>query len=106
MDTRHFASERDKKLLDLKNVGPWKIIQNINNKVYELEIPQTLKDASFTLIFRPQKLHFAPNNLFPEQILPPGPPIKISAKNDDNKTYEEWEVFEVVNCSQTKQYGV
>ena len=38
VDARHFASERDKKLLDLKNARPWKIIWNINNKTYKLAI--------------------------------------------------------------------
>ena len=35
MNARHFAPERDKKLLDLKNARLWEIIQNINNKAYE-----------------------------------------------------------------------
>ena len=103
---RHFASERDKKLLDLKNTEPWKIVRNINNKAYELAISETLKDAGLRLIFHPWKMHFAPNNLFPGQILPPGLPIKISAKNDNNEAYEEWKVLEVVDCQQIKQYRV
>ena len=51
IDARYFASERDKKLLNLKNAGLWKIIQNINNKVYDLDIPKTLKEAGLTSIF-------------------------------------------------------
>ena len=106
VDARHFASERDKKLLDLKNAEPWKIVQNIDNKAYELDIPQTLKDAGLTPIFHPWKMHIAPNNPFPRQILPSGPLIKISAENDNNKAYKEWKVLEVVYRRQTKQYGV
>ena len=106
IDARHFASEKDKKLLDLKNGGLWEIIWNINNKAYKLDIPKTLRDAGFTPIFHSWKLHLAPNNPFPEQILPPDPPIKISAKNDNDKAYEEWEVLEVVDCCKTKQYRV
>ena len=53
VDARYFASERDKKLLDLKNAGPWKIVQNIDNKAYKLDIPKTLKDAGLTPIFHP-----------------------------------------------------
>ena len=89
IDTRHFASERDKKLLNLKKSGPWKIIQNIDNKAYKLEILQTLKDAGLTLIFHLWKLHLAPNNPFPGQILLSGPLIEISAENDDDKAYKE-----------------
>ena len=51
VDAGHFVSERDKKLLDLKNARPWKIVQNINNKAYKLAIPETLKDAGLTSIF-------------------------------------------------------
>ena len=95
VDARHFASKKDKKSLNLKNAELWEIVQNINNKAYKLEILQTLKDADLTQIFHPWKLHLAPNNPFPGQILPPGPLIEISAKND--KTHKEWEVLEVVD---------
>ena len=71
---------KDKKLLNLKNAGLWKIVENIDNKTFKLDILQTLKDTGLITIFYPWKIHFAPNNPFPEQILPPGPPIKISAK--------------------------
>ena len=50
-------------------------------------------------------MHLAPNSLFLDQILPPGPLIKISTKNDD-EAHEEWEVLEVVDCWQTKRYGI
>ena len=90
MDARHFASEKDKKLLDLKNAGLWKIIPNINNKIYKLDIFKILKDAGLTPIFHPWKMHFTLDNAFSGQILPPDPPVKISAKNDDNhKAYKE-----------------
>ena len=90
VDARHFASEREKKLLNLKNTRPWEIIQNINNKAYELAIPETLKAAGLTSIFHLWKLHLALNNPFPGQILLSGPPIEISAEdNKDYKAHEE-----------------
>ena len=89
VDARHFASEKDKKLLDLKNARPWEIIWNINNKAYELEIPQTLKYVGLTTIFHPWKLHLALNSLFSGQILPSNIPIKVSAENDDNEAHKE-----------------
>ena len=88
VDARHFASEKDKKLLDLKNAGPWKIVQNIDNKTYKLAILKTLKAAGLTSIFHPWKLHLVSNSLFPGQILLPGPPIEISAEDDD-KAHKE-----------------
>ena len=102
VDARHFPSERDNKLLDLKNAGLWEIVQNIDNKAYELAILKTLKAAGLTPIFHPWKLHFALNSLFLGQILPPGPLIKISAEDDNNNTHKEWEVLKVVDCRQTK----
>ena len=51
INTKHFISERDKKLLNLKNAGLWKIVRNIDNKDYELGIPEILKAAGLTLIF-------------------------------------------------------
>ena len=53
VDARHFISEQDSKLLSIKNVEPWRIVRNIDNKAYELEIPQQMKDAGLTPIFHP-----------------------------------------------------
>ena len=105
VDAKDFASEKDKKLLDLKNARLWEIIWNIDNKVYELALLETLKDAGLTSIFHSWKIHLTPNNPFPGQILLPGPSIEISAKND-NKAHKKWKVLEVVDCRQTKQYKV
>ena len=107
VDARHFASERDKKSLNLKNAGPWEIVQNINNKTYKLKILKTLKNAGLTPIFHLWKMYLAPNNVFLGQILPSSPLIKISTKDNKNhEAHKEWEVLEVVDCHQTKQYGV
>ena len=88
VDTRHFAGEKNSKLLSMKNAGPWKIIQNIANRAYKLEIPQQMKDAGLTPVFHLWKLHLAPSNLFLEQILEPKPPVLVSS-NDGSKTYKE-----------------
>ena len=53
VDARHFASEQDSKLLSIKNAGPWKMVWNIKNKAYEVDIPQQMKEAGLTLIFHP-----------------------------------------------------
>ena len=104
---RHFAFERDKKLPNLKNAGLWKIVQNIDNKAYELAISETLKAAGLTSIFHVWKLYLAPNSLFPGQILPSGLPIKINAEDNKNfEVHEKWEVLKVIDCHQIKQYGV
>ena len=53
VDARHFASERDSKSLSMKNAGPWKVIWNIGNKAYELDISQQMKNAGLTPVFHP-----------------------------------------------------
>ena len=103
VDARHFVTERDSKSLSMKNAGPWRIVRNIANKAYELDIPQQMKDAGLTAIFHPWKLHLAPSNAFPGQILPPGPPIVVSSGDGD---HDEWEVLEVLDSRQTKRYGI
>ncbi|MCJ1263595.1 hypothetical protein MMC22_003465 [Lobaria immixta] len=64
----------------------------INNKAFELEIPQQMKDAGLTPIFHPWKMHLAPDNPFPGQILPPHPPVWISAEDDerDHAAHDSW----------------
>ena len=52
MDARHFASQ-DSKSLSVKNAGPWKIVRNIANKAYELDIPQQIRDAGLIPVFHP-----------------------------------------------------
>lgn len=103
MDTRHFASAQDSKLLSMKNAEPWQIVRNIDNKAYKLEIFQQMKDASLTLIFHPQKLHLAPGNAFPGQILKLRPFIIV---NTGGKTHNKWKVLEVVDFCKTKRYGI
>ena len=104
VDARHFAG-RESKSLSMKNAGPWKIIRNIANKAYELDIPQHMKDAGLTPVFHPWKLHLAPSNPFPGQILEPGPPVLVSS-DDEDEAHEEWEVLEVVDSRKTKKYGI
>ena len=87
----------------MKNVGLWKILRNIANKAYELDIPQHMKDAGLTAIFHPWKLHLAPNDVFPGQILESGLPILIES---GDKAHDKWKVLEVVDSRQTKRYGI
>ena len=83
MDLRHFSSERESKLLSSKNADPWKIIRNIVNKAYKLDLPQQMKDAGLTAVFHPWKLHLAPSNAFLGQIVEPEPAILINKNNEE-----------------------
>ena len=104
MNSKDFISQRQSRSLSSKNVGPWKVIRNIDNKAYELEIPEHLKSAGLTPIFHSWKLHLAPTDSIPGQVNDPDPPILITDSNDE--PHEEYELLELVDCRQTKKFGV
>ena len=102
----HFStSNRESKLLSMKNAGPWKITRNIAGKAYELDIPQHINDAGLTPVFHLWKLHLALTDLFPGQIVKPGPPVMVNS-SDEDKAHEKWEILELVDSQKTKKYGV
>lgn len=79
----------------MKKTKPWKIIQNIANKTYKLEILQQIKDAELTPVFHPWKLYFALNNAFLDQILKLDLAIFVSIKKSE--AHKTWKVLEIVN---------
>jgi hypothetical protein len=89
----------------MKNAGLWEIIRVINNKAYEVKLPEHLEWAGLTPIFHPSKLHLAPTNPYPGQYQDPQPPILITTGEDD-KAHEEWEIDEILDCRDTKCFGV
>jgi hypothetical protein len=89
----------------MKNAGPWEIICVINNKAYKVKLPEHLKRAGLTPIFYLSKLHLAPTNPYPGQYQDPQPPILITT-GDDDKGHEEWEIDEILDCRDTKCFGV
>lgn len=62
-----------------------------------------MKDAGLAPVFHPWKMQLAPNDPFPGQILPLGPPGLISAEDDiDHKAHKKLEVLTVVDYRKTK----
>ena len=106
VNAKTFAAERPSKSLGLKNAGPWRIVRVIDNKAYELELPEYLKKAGLCPIFHPWKLHLAPNNPYPGQRQEPQEPFLIDDGDDDDGPHEEWQVLEVVDCRKTKRLGI
>lgn len=102
VNAKDFTSDRQSRSLSSKNVGPWKIIRNINNKAYELDIPENLRKAGLTPIFHPWKLHLAPSDPFPGQVLTPDPPMLMTSAGEDGE-HEEWELLEIVDCRKTRK---
>jgi len=105
VDARHFAAECPSRSLGQKYAGPWPIKRVIDNKAYELELPDYLEKSGLTPIFHPWKLHLAPSDPYPGQELEPQGPILIT-ENPDNSDESEWEVLEVVDCRKTKRFGI
>ena len=105
VNARHFAAERPSKSLGYKNAGPWRITRIIDNKAYELELPDYMVAAGVCPIFHPWKLHLAPRNPYPGQNPDPQPPIMITGADDD-EPHEEWDVLDIVDCRKTRRYGV
>jgi len=105
VDARHFAAERPSRSLGQKYAGPWPIKRVIDNKAYEVELPDYLEKSGLTPIFHPWKLHLAPSDPYPGQELEPQGPILIT-ENPDNSDESEWEVLEVVDCRKTKRFGI
>ena len=60
-----------------------------------------MKEAGLTPVFHLWKLHLAPSDPFPGQVLEPGPAIIVG---DDD--HDEWKVLEVVDSRKTKRYRI
>ena len=103
VDARHFAAERPSVSLGFKYAGPWPIIRIIDNKAYELQLPDHMRAAGVTPVFHPWKLHLAPTNPYPGQAQEPQPPIIVTT---DEGAHNEWYVDEIVDCRTTKRYGI
>jgi len=63
--------------LGQKYAGPWPIKRVIDNKAYEVELPDYLEKSGLTPIFHPWKLHLAPSDPYPGQELEPQGPILL-----------------------------
>lgn len=53
-----------------------------------------------------EKLRSALTNTFPGKVMPPGPSAIVIDENDEEEADEEWEVLEVVDCRNTRRYGL
>jgi hypothetical protein len=102
VNAKNFKSQRQSQSLSSKNAESWKIIRNIDNKAYELEIFEHMNNAKLTPIFHSWKLHFASSNSYLDQVLAPELLILID-ENDDS--HEEYEILEIVDCRQIRKYG-
>ena len=88
LDARFIHTMRSNKSLDHKNLGPYQIIEVINNCAYKLDLPESM--SGLFPVFHPWLLHLDEANPLPGQTNPDPPPTIIAGE-------EEWEVEEVVD---------
>ena len=107
VNAKHFAAQRPSVSLGYKNAGPWPIIRIIDNKAYELRLPDHMLNDGVHPVFHPWKLHLAPNNPYPGQVQEPQPAIIVTGDEDgEDEPHEEWQVAEIVDCRETRKYGI
>lgn len=83
---------------------PSKSLEKLLNEAYEEdELVQGIMAAKTRGL---DKFHFALTNTFPEKAMSPGLSVIVIDENDEEEANEEWEVLEVVDCRNTRQYGL
>jgi hypothetical protein len=105
VNSKNFAIDRQNRSLSSKNVDSWKIIRNIDNKVYELDISEHLKLTELTSIFHSWKLHLASSNSFSDQIVKSDLSILI-IDSEGTDSHEKYELLKIVNCRETRRFEV
>ena len=88
LDTRNIQTTRPCRKLDNKNTVPFKIVQQVGTRAYELELPGEMQLG--TKVFHLSLLEPSRNDPLPGQINPPPPPVAVG-------DHEEWEVEKIVD---------
>ncbi|KAI9038564.1 uncharacterized protein KD926_010609 [Aspergillus affinis] len=103
VNAHNFRLQRESHSLAPKALGPWPITRIIDNKAYELALPDYMLDAGITPVFHPFLLCLVPlaKDAYPGQYEDPQEPVVIVDVNTD-ETYLEWPVREIVNCRQLR----
>jgi transposase InsO family protein len=103
VDARNFSTSQPSQSLAAKARGPWPIVRVIDNKAYELELPEHLRESGLTPIFHPWKLSLAARNPYPGQITDPDDHVILVTNARDDELHQEWEILQVIDC---REHGV
>lgn len=90
LDARNIKTEKQSRGLDQKNVGPYRIVRNIDNKAYELDLKGDLR--GIFPVFHPWLLHLDPRDPLPEQRRKPQGPVNVD--DDGTPVYEVEEILD------------
>ncbi len=84
LDIRNIKTTRLCKFLKHKNAGLYKIIRAIDNHVYELELPKSMK---IYLVFHSWLLHLNKSKPLPNQRIKPSSPANVANNIGDDFEY-------------------
>lgn len=87
LKSKDYKSNRPSKKLDYKNIGPFKIIERINEVAYRLKLPNTMKIHN---VFHVSLLELKSKDIYPTQINPEPLPVIIGDE-------EEFEVESILD---------
>ncbi|KZZ87013.1 Ribonuclease H-like protein [Ascosphaera apis ARSEF 7405] len=90
------AEDRPSHSLSHKRDGPWPIIRIIDNKAFQIALPEYLSQRGVSPIFSPDRLTLSYSNPFPGQRNEAPPP---SATMDN---HQEWILDEIIDCRVTR----
>ena len=89
LDARNIRTARPQKKLDWKNLGPFKVVEEVSPHAYRLELPASMRIHP---VFYVNKLRPADVDPLPGQRLDPPPHVEVTGG-------EEYEVEEVVDST-------
>jgi transposase InsO family protein len=90
--TKNLTSKRPNGSLDYKRIGPYKILERVNELSFKLELPQALSQMHD--VFHVDLLEPYIANSIEGRIVPPPPPVSVI---DESGEHDEYEVEEVLD---------
>jgi hypothetical protein len=92
LKTSNLKTARKSKSLDYNYIGPFEILEQVNEMSFKLKLPESM--SKFHDTFHASLLEPYVENTIPARHVPPPPPIAIDDENESE--HEEYEVEEIL----------